>query len=93
MKRLLLSFLVLMGASAPALAFEPVELDTARYIQPCNYWRYDSDARGYVCSSTNISFQVMEAYEVESYISDLQQQIDDLTRRLRDIERRLPSTK
>ena len=58
--------------------FEGTESIFPVRISPCNYWQYSSDARGYVCSSTGSSMQVVEARDIQA-----------LERRIRALENRI----
>lgn len=85
MKRLFIAFLVGFNylICPMAAAFEE---ENARYIRPCRTWTYASNVGGYVCSNPDMSIQIPEAYEVERYIRNLQNQIDELERRLQVLE-------
>lgn len=82
--------LSLLVCSFSVQAFEASDLDAidmrGEYIQPCEYWNYDSDVRNYVCSRKNFGFNAATVPEVQRVIDQLVRRIDDLERRVQRLE-------
>jgi hypothetical protein len=86
MMKAIAALFFLTFSSSPVFAEQTVENPSSHYVQPCQYWNYNPNAQGYVCQNVGSSIQIMDAYEVERYISNLQRQIDNLERRLSALE-------
>ncbi len=83
--KILLGFLIAL-ASLELRASE--EVDSSRYIRPCNSWIYNSEVRGYVCSFYDqvevLTYQDLRDLEYAN--RTLQQKITQLESRVRALE-------
>jgi hypothetical protein len=55
-------------------------------IQSCNFWNYDMNARGYVCSGYPQNVTVPDGFATQQEFQQMQAKIDDLEARLRKLE-------
>ncbi len=85
MKALALAFAIFLTSSVSSAAFL-----MSKSIRGCSFWSYSSEARGYVCSSPDMTIQVPEVYDVQRYLTALEQQNQELLRRIQALEAKLP---
>lgn len=81
MRTLISLFIATVAFSAHAdTQYEPTVYPTS--IRTCNYWTYSFDARGYLCSGSPMSMQVVEARGIQM----LENRIQALESKLQALE-------
>ena len=85
MKKLfLITFLVTSFCAAALVAATDSPADRVS-AQLCDFWRYDSTVRGYVCTFRGLNADLVEYREYQSTVSDLERRIANLERQLRQL--------
>jgi len=69
MKKLFIFLGLLFSTATMASDLAPVG---GEYVSPCSYWRYSSDAGGYICSTRPFSVTLATQYDLETVINQVQ---------------------
>ncbi len=83
-----ISALALTLGSTMAFSEDMVEKSNIRTVQmrSCDFWSYNSEVRGHVCSGYPSSVSVAEAWSTNDEVRRLKDRIADLERRLEALE-------
>lgn len=81
-----IAFTAVILLSQTLFAFDPSLSEKKASMEPCASWRYDFDARGYVCGYLSPRLSVYSAAEIDSLITKLENKIAALEARVKTLE-------